>query len=73
MTMLTSSLHSETEGWELTAGFLLHELPLAVDDTQDEQGEQHRGQSTADDGSQRRVPRAGDGGGDLHKVHLAGT
>lgn len=38
VTMLTSSFRTKTEGRELTAGLLLHELPLAVDDTQDEQG-----------------------------------
>lgn len=59
VTTLASSLHSKTREGRLTARFLLHELPLAVDDTQGEQGQQHGGQSTADDGSQGRVPRAG--------------
>lgn len=40
MTMITRSRHREPGGGgergRLTAGLLLHELPLAVDDTQDE-------------------------------------
>lgn len=57
----------------LTAGFLLHQLPLTVDGAEDEQGQQDGGQGAADDGSQGRVPRAGGRGRDPHEVHLAGA
>lgn len=55
------------------ARLLLHELPLTVDDAEDEQGQQHGGQGAADDGRQGRVPRAGGRGRDPHQVDLAGT
>lgn len=58
---------------KLTAGFFLHELPLAVDDTEDEQGQKDSGQGAADDGRQGCVPRAGGRGWDLHEVDLTGT
>ena len=63
--------HSKRSG--LTAWLLLHELPLTVDDAEDEQGQQHGGQGTADDGRQGCVPRAGGRGWDPHQVDLAGT
>ena len=63
--------HSKRSG--LTARLLLHELPLTVDDAEDEQGQQHGGQGAADDGRQGRVPRAGGRGWDPHQVDLAGT
>lgn len=52
----------------LTAGLLLQQLPLAVDDTQHQQGQQHRGQSAADDRGQGHVPRAGHHRGQRHQV-----
>jgi len=55
------------------AGFFLHKLPLTVDDTEDEQGQQDGGQGTADYGRQGCVPWAGGRGRDLHEVDLAGT
>lgn len=57
----------------LTAGFLLHKLPLTVDDTEDEQGQQDGGEGAADNGRQGCVPRAGGRGRNLHEVDLAGT
>lgn len=54
---------------ELTAGLLLQQLSLAVDDTQDQQGQQHGGQSTADDRGQGHVPRAGHHRGQRHQVN----
>lgn len=63
--------HSKSS--KLTAGFLLHELPLTVDDAENEQGQEDGGQGAADDGGQGRVPWAGGRGRDLHEVDLAGT
>ena len=53
----------------LTAGFLLQQLSLAVDDTQDQQGQEHGGQSAADDCGQGHVPRTGHHHGQWHQVH----
>lgn len=58
---------------KLTAGFFLHKLPLTIDDTEDEQGQQDSGQGAADNGRQGCVPRAGGRGWDLHEVDLTGT
>lgn len=58
---------------ELTAGLLLQQLPLAVDDAQDQQGQKHRGQSAADDGGQGHVPWAGRRRGQRHQVHAPTT
>lgn len=61
------------KGPGLTAGLLLHQLPLTVDGAEDEQGQQDGGQGAADDRRQGRVPRAGGCGRDPHEVHLAGA
>lgn len=55
------------------AGLFLHELPLTVDDTEGEQGQQDSGQCAADHGGQGRVPWAGGRGRDPHQVDLAAT
>lgn len=60
-------------GPQRPAGFFLHELSLAIDDTEDEECQEHGGQGAADDRSQGRVPRTGGRGCDLHQVDLAGT
>lgn len=58
---------------KLTAGFFLHKLPLTIDDTENEQGQQDGGQGAADDSGQSCVPGAGGCGRDPHEVDLAGT
>lgn len=55
------------------AGFFLHKLPLTIDDTENEQGQQDGGQGAADDSGQSCVPGAGGCGRDPHEVDLAGT
>lgn len=55
--------------WRLTAGLLLQQLPLAVDDAEDQQRQQHGGQSAADDRGEGHVPRAGHHRGQRHQVH----
>lgn len=52
----------------LTTRLLLQQLSLAVDDTQDQQSQQHRGQSAADDGGQGHVPGAGHHRGQRNQV-----
>lgn len=73
MTNTLTKMLRHRKGSELTAGFLLHKLPLTVYDAEDEQGQQDGGQGAADHGSQGRVPRAGGRGRDPHQVDLAGT
>lgn len=59
-------------GW-LTTGLLLQQLPLAVDDAEDEQSQQHSGKSDADDCSQGHVPGAGHHRGQRHQVDTPTT
>lgn len=66
-----SEVHFFGQMLGLTAGLLLQQLPLAVDDTQDQQGQQHGGKSAADDRGQGHVPRAGHHRGQRHQVHAA--
>lgn len=54
--------------FELTRLFL-QELPLAVDDTQDEESQEDGGQSATDDCRQRHVSGAGHCGRDGHQIH----
>lgn len=53
----------------LTPGLLFQQLPLAVDDTQNQQRQQNCSQSAADDRGERHVPRAGHHRGEGHQVH----
>lgn len=55
----------------LTTGLLLQQLSLAVDDTEDQQGQQDGGQSAADNCGQGHVPRAGYHRGQRHQVDTA--
>lgn len=54
---------------QLTTGLLLQQLSLAVDNTKNQQGKQHGGQSTTDDCGQGYVPWAGHHRGQRHQVH----
>ncbi|KAG9348521.1 hypothetical protein JZ751_002257 [Albula glossodonta] len=55
----------------VTASYTIKQLSLAVDDAEDEEGQQDGGQGTADDCSQGHIPRAGHWGLERYLVYPA--
>lgn len=55
----------------LITRLFLQELPLAVNDAKDEQGQEDSGQSAADDGSQCHVSGTGRCGREGHQIHTS--